>query len=42
MGMQGHFGADITLSETGEYKFMVGTKLADGEKRQFEFEYKMK
>lgn len=42
MGMQGHFGADIRLSEKGEHKFMVGTKLADGKKRQFEFEYKVK
>jgi len=37
MGMQGHFGADITLNEKGDYRFTVGTKLADGEKRQFEF-----
>jgi len=39
MGMQGHFGADITLNEKGDYRFTVGTKLADGEKRQFEFAY---
>ena len=37
MGMQGHFGADVELPTTGEYEFKVGTKLADGKKRQFEF-----
>lgn len=42
MGMQGHFGADITLNEKGDYKFIVGTKLTDGEKRQFEFTYTLK
>ncbi len=42
MGMQGHFGADIALAEPGEYKFEVGTKLEDGEKRKFEFKYQMK
>ncbi len=39
MGMQGHFGADITLPEKGEYHFKVGTKLPDGEKRQYDFHY---
>jgi hypothetical protein len=42
MGMQGHFGADIALSEMGEYTFKLGTKLADGKKRQFEFEFTFK
>jgi len=42
MGMQGHFGVDVELTTPGEYHFMVGTKLADGKKRQFEFEYKLK
>ena len=42
MGMQGHFGADIELPEAGKYEFKVGTKLADGKKRQFEFEYTLK
>jgi hypothetical protein len=42
MGMQGHFGADIALSEKGKYEFTVGTKLADGEKRQFEFSHTLK
>ena len=41
-GMQGHFGADVELTEPGEYHFIVGTKLADGKKRQFEFEYTLK
>jgi len=42
MGMQGHFGADIALGEKGEYTFKLGTKLADGKKRQFEFEFTFK
>jgi uncharacterized protein involved in copper resistance len=42
MGMQGHFGTDIELKEPGEYHFIVGTRLADGKKRQFEFEYTLK
>ncbi|ALC16645.1 hypothetical protein DSOUD_1873 [Desulfuromonas soudanensis] len=42
MGMQGHFGADIALAKKGEYKFKLGTKLADGKKRQFEFEFTLK
>lgn len=37
MGMQGHFGADVTLDKPGEYRFEVGSRLADGETRQFEF-----
>ncbi|MDF1578214.1 MAG: hypothetical protein P1P81_07205 [Desulfobulbales bacterium] len=36
-GMEGHFGVDLTLSAAGNYKFVVGTKLADGKKRQYEF-----
>jgi hypothetical protein len=39
MGMQGHFGADIALSAPGEYVFKLGTKLADGKKRQYEFKF---
>ncbi len=42
MGMQGHFGADVALSEKGKYEFTVGTKLADGKKRQFEFSHTLK
>jgi hypothetical protein len=42
MGMGGHFGADVALLAKGEYRFMVGSKLADGNKRQFEFTYTVK
>ncbi len=42
MPMDGMFGADIALAEKGAYRFTVGTKLADGKKRQFEFEYMLK
>lgn len=42
MGMQGHFGADVTLPEKGEYHFKVGTKLADGKKRQYHYHYPVK
>ena len=42
MGMGGHFGADISLLAKGEYKFEVGSKLADGKKRQFLFKYTVK
>ncbi len=39
MGMGGHFGADVILPVKGEYRFEVGSKLADGKKRQFTFQY---
>lgn len=39
MGMEGEFGADITLDQKGIYKFEVGTKLADGKKRRFQMHY---
>jgi hypothetical protein len=39
MAMDGQFGADISLPEKGAYIFEVGTKLADGAKRQFKFQY---
>lgn len=42
MGMQGHFGADISLTEKGMYHFKVGTKLKDGNKRQYHFHYTVK
>ena len=42
MGMGNHFGADVALTEKGEYQFQVGTKLADGNKRQFQFSYTVK
>jgi hypothetical protein len=42
MGMQGHFGADITLTDKGTYEFKVGSKLPDGVARQYEFKYEVK
>jgi len=42
MGMGNHFGADIALPDKGEYSFQVGSKLADGSKRQFTFKYVVK
>ena len=42
MGMQGHFGADITMKQKGMYHFKIGTKLADGTKRQYHFHYMVK
>ena len=42
MGMDGHFGADIVLEKAGKYEFMVGTKLKDGQKRQYHFEHTVK
>ncbi|MCB2184028.1 MAG: hypothetical protein KQH63_18535 [Desulfobulbaceae bacterium] len=41
MAMSGSFGADVTLDETGEYLFEVGSKLSDGKKRKFHFKYMM-
>lgn len=42
VGMDGHFGADLALAEKGEYLFKIGTKLADGKKRQYEYKFSMK
>lgn len=42
IGMQGHFGADVILSQPGNYRFEVGSRLADGETRQFEFKTSLK
>ncbi|MFA5516238.1 MAG: hypothetical protein WDA20_08115 [Desulfuromonadales bacterium] len=42
MGMQGHFGADTVLKQKGEYTLVVGTKLADDQKRTFEFKHTLK
>jgi hypothetical protein len=42
MGMQGHFGADVILDKKGEYTFQVGSKLADGQVRQYEFKAAIK
>lgn len=39
IGMQGHFGADVTLNEKGTYTFRVGTRLEDGQKRLYTFSY---
>ncbi len=35
MGMQGHFGADVTLDQPGIWHFRIATRLADGKVRQF-------
>lgn len=42
MSMELGFGADIALKQKGKYVFEVGTKLGNGEKRQFNFEYTVK
>ncbi|WP_305042793.1 hypothetical protein [Geoalkalibacter sp.] len=39
VGMDGHFGADLTIDQKGVYVFTVGTSLIDGVKRQYEFKY---
>ncbi|RLB75741.1 MAG: hypothetical protein DRH06_07350 [Deltaproteobacteria bacterium] len=39
MGMNGQFGADITLNQQGMYHFKVGTKFPDGTKRMFHMHY---
>lgn len=39
VAMNGHFGADVVLSQKGEYLFKVGTSLVDGKTRQFEFRH---
>ncbi len=35
MGMQGHFGADVTLDQPGIWHFRIATKLADGKVRKY-------
>ncbi len=40
--MGGQFGGDLALSTKGAYRLEVGTKLADGVKRQFVFNYGVK
>jgi hypothetical protein len=42
MEMGAGFGGDFTLAEKGEFRFLVGTKLEDGQKRQFEFTFENK
>ncbi len=39
MGMQGHFGTDVTLDQPGIWHFRVATKLADGKVRQYHSHY---
>lgn len=34
-GMEGSFGADITLDKKGMYQFEIGSVLSDGKKRKF-------
>lgn len=41
-GMDGEFGGDVELKEKGKYTLQVGTQLADGKTRQFEFQYEVK
>ena len=41
MGMGGHFGKDVALTERGMYEFTVDTVLADGKTRRFHFSYKL-
>jgi hypothetical protein len=42
MAMEGQFGADLALADKGEYRFVVGSRLADGKPRQFQFQYTVK
>ncbi len=42
MGMEGHFGVDITLDKKGMYHFKIGTKLADGKKRTYHMHFENK
>jgi hypothetical protein len=37
VAMDGHFGADVVLAQKGQYTFTVGTRLPDGQTRQFVF-----
>lgn len=39
MAMAGQFGADLALTDKGDYRFVVGTRLADGKTRQFQFQF---
>jgi hypothetical protein len=42
MGMEGHFGVDLTLDKKGMYHFKIATKLADGKKRVYHMHYENK
>lgn len=35
MGMDGHFGVDLVLDQSGTYYFNIASKLEDGKKRKF-------
>jgi hypothetical protein len=37
---KGMFGVGVKFEQTGVYKYKVGTKLADGQKRTFHFHHK--
>lgn len=41
-GANSHFGADVFLPAKGDYQFQVGSKLADGKKRQFTYNFTFK
>lgn len=41
-GMDGSFGADITLDKKGMYRFEIGTVLSDGKNRTFHFSFEYK
>lgn len=40
MEKNGMFSASVSLEHKGMHRFVVGTKLADGQKRSFEFHHK--
>lgn len=40
-GMDGHFGADVTLDMQGEYHFRLETKLSDGVGRKYHFHHRV-
>lgn len=42
VSMDGHAGADIVLGTTGNYRFKVALKLADGRKLQYDFSHLLK
>jgi len=42
MAIGAGFGSDFALAEKGKFTFLVGTKLEDGKKRQFEFDFENK
>lgn len=42
VGMDGHFGIDLDLSQPGQYGIMCRFVLADGKKRQTMFRYEVK